>query len=71
MATIDDKSMIDKLIEANGYYEDDPRVHRIVEYENAYGVITWGVTWVNNIDKDKYLIESIYVRKPRTIWLAK
>lgn len=70
MATIDDKKTIDDIIKNNGYYEDDPRVYMIVEYTNAYGKITWGVTWKNQQDKQKYLEETQYVRNPKVIWKA-
>lgn len=70
MATIDSKEMIDNLIKNNGKFEDDPLVYRIVEYTNAFGNITWGVTWVNESSKarDRYLIETEYVRSPKSIW---
>lgn len=67
MATIDDKGMIDELIKNNGHYEDDPQVYMIVEYTNAYGNKTWGVTWVNEPVqfKTKYLNESQFVQNPK------
>ena len=70
MATIDSKKMIDELITKNGYYEDDPQVHMIVEYTNAFGNITWGVTWSNEGPEARirYLYETEYVRNPRVIW---
>lgn len=36
MATVS-KDLADKLVAQNGYYADDPRVMRIVEYTNAWG----------------------------------
>jgi len=72
MATIDSKEIIDRLIKNNGFYEDDARVYMIVEYTNAYGGITWGVTWVSD-DKNrrfKYLVETEYVRNPKIIWCS-
>ena len=68
MATIDSKEIIDVIIKNNGYYEDDVRVHSIVRYTNAYGNITYGVTWVNEMNKTRYLIETEYVRCPEVIW---
>ena len=70
MATIDDKKIIDILIKNNGYYEDDPQAHMIVEYTNAYGNITWGVTWSNeqSYRKTRYLDETEYVINPKVIW---
>lgn len=70
MATIDDKKLIDTIISNNGHYEDDPRVARIVEYTNAYGNTTWGVTWSNEapIRQLRYTEETHYVRNPKVIW---
>lgn len=70
MATIDDKTLIDKLIAANGYFDDDPRVHMIVQYTNSYGKITWGVTWTNETKERRlrYLDATPHVRNPKVIW---
>ncbi len=70
MATIDNKKMIDDIIKNNGHFEDDPQVYMIVEYTNAYGDITWGVTWSNENVKSRtrYLDESKFVQKPKVIW---
>ena len=70
MATIDNKKMIDDLIANNGHFEDDPRVAQIVEYTNAYGNITWGVTWINEppASQRRYEIATEWVRNPRVIW---
>lgn len=70
MATIDDKTIIDKIIAAHGYYEDDPRASKIVVYTNAFGKLTYGVTWTNESQErqDRYMQETYYVRKPRVIW---
>lgn len=71
MATISTKSIIDKLIENDGHYEGDPRAYMIVEYTNSYGNQTWGVTWPNDRNPDKYLVETEFVRNPQIIWRAK
>ncbi len=70
MATIDSQSLIQKLIDQDGYFETDPRVYQIVEYVNQYGNKTWGVTWTNEPKdrQNRYLIESQYVRAPKIIW---
>jgi len=72
MSTIDNKSIIDEIIRHDGYYMGDPQVYQIVEYTNAYGNVTWGVTWTNEdkLRRNRYLIESHYVRAPRIIWKA-
>ena len=69
MATIDSKHIIDELIASDGYYPDDPRVYAIVEYTNAYGNKTWGVTWILDRDKEKYMLANPpYVNNPKVIW---
>ncbi len=70
MATIDDKRLIDLVIQNDGYFDDDPRVYMIVEYTNYYGNTTWGVTWIKERPeaRTRYLIESEFVRNPKVIW---
>jgi hypothetical protein len=70
MATIDSKDIIDRLIECDGYYDGDERVYAIVEYTNAYGNITYGVTWPReNGRKTRYMIDQPpYVNNPKVIW---
>lgn len=83
MATIDSKEFIDNIIANNGWHSgtfeseedklapDNPRVHSIVEYTNAFGVKTWGVTFIGEGNPDKYLLETYYVRNPQVVWQAK
>ena len=73
MSTIDSRDLIDKIVAADGYYEDDPRVALIVEYTNANGNQTWGVTWSNEsaARQRRYLEETEYVRNPKVLWTAK
>ena len=70
MATIDNKSIIDEIISKNGYCFGDLWVYMIVEYTNAYGNQTYGVTWINENVKarTRYLEETEYVRNPKVIW---
>jgi hypothetical protein len=68
MSTIDDESLIKKLIENDGYYEGDPRVYQIVKYKNAWGNITWGVTWENEPHPHRYEFPTEYVNNPVVIW---
>lgn len=72
MATIDSWGLIKELMNNRGYYMDDPRVHMIVEYTNAYGNRTWGITYVTEPPERRlrYLEESEYVRDPKVIWRA-
>jgi hypothetical protein len=68
MATIDSKEIIDTLLNNNGYFPGDPQIYMIVEYTNHYGNKTWGVTWPHEKGRDRYLVESDYVRNPTIIW---
>lgn len=78
MATINSKELIDAIIAHNGWHDDEdhdapdnPRVSKIVEYTNSYGVVTWGVTFIGDGREDKYLLETVYVRSPKVIWDSK
>lgn len=73
MATIDSKAVIDMIMSRDGLYEGDPEVYQIVEYTNAYGNVTWGVTWINEhpTSRNRYLIETEFVQNPRVIWKNK
>jgi hypothetical protein len=72
MATIDSRHIIDEIIRNNGFYENDPQVYMIVEYTNAYGNTTWGVTWISESKeaRERYLMQSDFVRAPKVIWRA-
>lgn len=64
MATVD-KRLADILIANNGYYEDDPRIVRIIEYDNAFGGVSYGLEHVHEVGK---YAESEFVRNPRVYW---
>lgn len=70
MSTIDTKSIIDQMIRNNGFYEDDSQVHQIVEYINAFGNTTWGVTWSGEPEsrRERYMKESQYINNSKVIW---
>ena len=72
MATIDDKSIIDAIIAANGdqYPGEEPPVRSITEYTNAWGNVTWGVVWEGEHPSqlERYMVETVWVRNPRRIW---
>lgn len=69
MATIDNKEMIDNIINTNGRpYEEDPQIISITEYTNAHGNVTWGVVWENDRNPERYLLESEYIRNAKRIW---
>jgi len=66
MATIS-KDLADRIVANNGYYKDDPRVYRIVEYTNAWGGIAYGLEYPGQ--EGKYS-PSEYVINPRVYWEA-
>lgn len=66
MATIG-KELADKIKDASGYYSDDPRVMRIVEYTNSWGNLSYGIEYGHEIGR---YAESEFVRNPRVYWEA-
>lgn len=68
MATVS-KDLADKLVAKNGYYADDPRVMRIVEYTNAFGSgQSYGIEYAKDLGKYS---ASEYVINPKVYWEAK
>lgn len=66
MATIDDKNFIDKLIAADGCYEDDPQILEIASYRTTEGKLTWSVSWT---EQDRFnLRSSPFVSDIQVIW---
>lgn len=72
MSTINNKDLVDKIIKADGYFGDDPRVAMIVEYTTKWNGAAWGITWTNEISERqvRYLIESEFIKNPKVIWKA-
>lgn len=66
MATVG-KTLADKIVAANGYYSDDPRVARIVEYTNHWGKQAFGIEYDGEIGKYS---PSEYVNNPKVYWQA-
>lgn len=66
MATVS-KQLADELKANDGYYSDDPRVMRIVEYTNAWGAQAFGLEYERDIGKYS---ESEYVQAPKVYWQA-
>lgn len=66
MATVD-KKMADEMKALDGYYSDDPRVVRIVEYDNAFGGVSYGLEYARDLGRYS---PSEYVRNPRVYWEA-
>lgn len=66
MATVS-KALADNLVASDGYYKDDPRVVRIVEYTNMAGALAYGIEY--SFERGRYYA-SAYVNNPRTYWEA-
>lgn len=67
MATVS-KSLADQIKALDGYYSDDPRVMRIVEYTNAWGGQSFGLEYQRDLGKYS---ESEWVQWPKVYWEAK
>jgi len=61
------KDLADKIIANDGYYFDDPRVHRIVEYTDMGGKQAYGMEYGHQVGK---YAESVYIRNPKVYWQA-
>jgi hypothetical protein len=68
MATINDKEMIDDIVANNGYFQDDPRIMRIIEYTNMAGNTAYGIEYEQDIGK---YTPSQWVINPKVYWRAK
>lgn len=69
MATINNRELVDGIIKNNGYYEDDLRVVKVVQYENSFnGALAYGLIYERE-DLDRYH-ESQFIRNPITLWEA-
>lgn len=66
MATVH-QEIADKIKEGNGYYFDDPRVARIVEYTDMGGNQAFGLEYEHQVGK---YAESPYIRNPKVYWEA-
>lgn len=67
MGTVN-KSIADKIKAGNGYFMDDPRVIRIVEYENCFnGACSYGIEYERDLGK---YAASEFVINPRVYWRA-
>ena len=62
------KRLADEIVEGDGYYMDDPRVFRIIQYTNVFGPEpSFGLEHADEIGK---YTESVYVQNPRIYWEA-
>ena len=62
------KHIADQIRDNDGYYNDDPRVVRIIEYDNAWGDVGYGIEYAHQLGK---YAASEYVHNPRVYWEAK
>lgn len=69
MSTINSREIVDQIISWDGYYPGDPRVIKIVQYENYEGNHAYGMIYKGG-NLNQYH-ESEYVRNPTTLWEAK
>ena len=67
MSTVS-KDLADKLVAGDGYYADDPRVASIIEYDNAFGGVGYGLNYEGQGNR---YTPSEFVRNPRAYWEAK
>lgn len=67
MATVS-KDLADELAAKDGYYSDDERVVRIVQYTNAGGKLAYGIEYEHEVGK---YAPSEYVNDPKVYWEAK
>jgi hypothetical protein len=61
------KQIADEIKDGDGYYADDPRVVRIVEYTDMGGKLAYGLEYGHELGKYE---ASPYVRYPRVYWEA-
>jgi hypothetical protein len=69
MPTINDRAIVDEIIDAGGHYQGDPQVRKIVQYTNSWGGTCYGLIYAQH-SLDAYE-PSEYVIKPFTLWEAR
>jgi len=69
MSTVD-KVLADKIIAADGYYEDDERVIQVIKYTTRWGNEAYALLYKRDVDTNRYEA-SDYVINPKIIWSAK
>lgn len=67
MSTIS-KELANVIARNGGYFADDPRVLRIVQYTNAWGGEAYGIEYEGQVGKYG---PSDYVNNPKVYWEAK
>ena len=76
MATFD-KETADKIVMGGGWTgpddhdaPDNPQALVIVEYANAYGGLSYGITFYGQAGRFQYLHETDFVQNPIVYWTA-
>lgn len=74
------KSSADRMIAGKGWIEpdevyphnapDNPRAIVIVEYDNAFGGLSYGVTFEGDRSPYRYMNPSASIQNPRIYWEA-
>ena len=64
MSTVD-KRFADDIIRRDGRYEDDPQITRIIQYDNHWGGVSYGIEYEGQ--EGKY-DASDFIRNPRVYW---
>lgn len=61
------KDVADKIKNGDGYYADDARVMRIVEYTDMGGNLAYGLEYKHQLGT---YVESVYIRQPKIYFEA-
>jgi len=69
MSTIDDRDIVNHLIEHNGHYEDDPQVIQIHKYKNNWGGVSYHLSY--NLNHVVNLMNSPYCHNIELLWRKK
>ncbi len=62
------RKIAEEIRDNNGYYETDPRVMRIVEYDNAWGEVAYGLEYTHELGRYS---PSQFIIKPRVFFEVK
>lgn len=58
------KEIADKIISRDGYYEDDPRVLKIIKYTSKWGTEAYGLLY----DQPNRYTASNFIINPQVYW---
>lgn len=70
MATVNSREIVDAIIAGDGHYEGDPRVVKIVQYNNQFdGGIAYGLVYESDGDYMRYERGGA-ILNPKVIFVA-